>query len=66
MPFRDAYKTIGTAIEQNDFRYTTTVNHTHEGSVNNLQNGEIKRLITFIVSQFNFSRTNIALKNLLQ
>src|SRR5436190_13500585 len=32
VPFRDAYKKIGREIEQGHFTYSTSVNHTHEGS----------------------------------
>ncbi len=65
IPFRDAYKIIGKAIEEGNFSYNTALNHTHEGSINNLQNIEIKRLMTDLVAQFNFSKSNAALKDLL-
>ncbi|RYF79293.1 MAG: argininosuccinate lyase, partial [Chitinophagaceae bacterium] len=41
MPFRDAYKQIGEAIEQQKFKYEASVNHVHEGSIGNLQNAAI-------------------------
>ncbi len=65
IPFRDAYKIIGKAIEEGNFSYNTALNHTHEGSINNLQNIEIKRLMIDLVAQFNFSKSNAALKDLL-
>ncbi len=35
-PFRDAYKIVGKAIGEGNFNPEKTVNHTHEGSINNL------------------------------
>ncbi|MEP6712471.1 MAG: argininosuccinate lyase [Ferruginibacter sp.] len=66
IPFRDAYKKIGSAIEQNNFTYQTAVHHTHEGSINNLQTTAIARLMHDIIEQFNFSKANSALKDLIQ
>jgi argininosuccinate lyase len=66
MPFREAYKTVGTAIENNEFEYETDVNHTHEGSIGNLNNDEIAQMMKKLVAEFNFSKSNTALQNLLQ
>src|ERR1700761_3799764 len=41
-PFRDAYKQVGLAIEQGNFNPNKKVNHTHEGSIGNLGNEQIK------------------------
>jgi argininosuccinate lyase len=38
VPFREAYKKIGKAIEDNSFNPSATINHTHEGSIGNLCN----------------------------
>ena len=65
VPFRDAYKKIGTDIEQNNFKYERTVNHTHEGSINNLQNTEIALMMDNSIRQFNFDKVKEALNNLL-
>lgn len=41
--FREAYKIISKQVEENKFSYTgKTVNHSHEGSIGNLQNDKIK------------------------
>jgi argininosuccinate lyase len=40
--FRDAYKMIGEEIEQGKFKANTNVSHTHEGSIGNLCNENIK------------------------
>ena len=42
MPFRDAYKTVGMAVERGEYRPTRTVNHTHAGSIGNLCTDRIK------------------------
>ena len=65
VPFRDAYKKIGQDIEQNEFKYQTTVNHTHEGSISNLQNEAVARMMNSVISQFNFSEVNTAINQLL-
>jgi argininosuccinate lyase len=38
VPFREAYKKIGKAIEDNSFSPSAKINHTHEGSIGNLCN----------------------------
>jgi argininosuccinate lyase len=40
--FRDAYKMVGEEIEQGKFKANTNVSHTHEGSIGNLCNQNIK------------------------
>ena len=65
VPFRDAYKKIGAAIEQNSFTYQTAVHHTHEGSINNLQTAQVARIMQDTIQQFNFTKANAALKDLL-
>ena len=42
MLFRDAYKKIGKEINENTYKPETKINHTHEGSIGNLCNKEIK------------------------
>lgn len=45
MPFRDAYKTMGKAIENGNFHPKKDIEHTHEGSLGNLCLDEIKEKI---------------------
>ena len=45
VPFREAYKSVGNAIEKGDFEAPETINHTHEGSIGNLCNQHIKVLM---------------------
>ena len=65
IPFRDAYKKIGREIEQGNFNYTTSVNHTHEGSIGNLCNEQISAMMNKVLHRFNFSKVNNALEQLL-
>lgn len=54
VPFRDAYKQVGLDIEQGNFNPDKKINHTHEGSIGNLCNDEIKLLMQNVLKQFNF------------
>lgn len=53
IPFRDAYKNIGIAIENQDFIPNHEVNHTHEGSIGNLRNDLIKESFKRVIAKFN-------------
>jgi argininosuccinate lyase len=66
MPFRDAYKKVGMDIEQGNFKYSTEVAHTHEGSIGNLQNDKIVSMMQNIIQQFNFEKVKAALQKLIQ
>lgn len=65
MPFRDAYRQVGLAIESNQFTYSTELAHTHEGSIGNLCTEDIKKMMDEAVQGFNFGKTNHALEQLL-
>lgn len=65
VPFRDAYKKIGQSIEQGEFTYSTQIHHTHEGSIGNLQNEQISRMMQNVLLRFNFSKVHAALEQLL-
>ena len=65
VPFRDAYKKVGLDIEQGKFTYTTTVNHTHEGSIGQLCNAQIQQQMINIIQKFNFDKVKIALQQLI-
>lgn len=64
VPFRDAYKKIGLDIEEGRFSYSTTINHTHEGSIGNLCTEEIKKQMQRVISRFPFEAVNLAIRNL--
>ena len=65
-PLRDAYKKIGMDIENNNFQYNLQINHTHEGSIGNLQNNAINEMMNKVISRFNFNKVNQALQKLLE
>lgn len=66
IPFRDAYKKVGLDIEEGNFTYSTAVNHTHEGSIGNLQNDKIAAMMERIIKSFDFEKVNASLNRLLQ
>ena len=66
VPLRDAYKKIAADIESGNFAYNTNVNHTHEGSIGNLQNPAIRQIMDDVISRFNFDKVNEALQKLLE
>ena len=56
MPFRDAYKKVGLDIEAGRFTPNKNIHHTHEGSIGNLMNDEIVKLMNDTIDGFNFNR----------
>jgi argininosuccinate lyase len=66
MPFRDAYKQVGMEIEKGEFAPDTSgVNHTHEGSIGNLCNEQIKGKMEKVLAQFEFERVQSAVNELI-
>ncbi len=65
IPFRDAYKIVGEAIEKGDFNPETAVNHTHEGSLGNLCNDEINAKMEKVWQGFNFEKVDKIIEELL-
>lgn len=65
IPFRDAYKKVGLDIEQGNYHPASSVNHTHEGSIGNLELKSISRAMDQIISDFNFEKADKALATLL-
>jgi len=53
IPFRDAYKNIGLAIENKEFVPNYSINHIHEGSIGNLCNDLIEEAFNKVISKFN-------------
>ena len=66
VPLRDAYKQIGAQVEQQTFKSDMTLNHSHEGSIGNLQNESIKERMEDVLKRFEFKKVNTALENLLK
>lgn len=65
VPFREAYKIVGETIENGTFAPGLNINHTHEGSIGNLCNEEIEKMMDTILDQFNFEKTKTAIQQLL-
>jgi len=65
-PFRDAYKKIGIDIGLDNFSYDPkNLAHTHEGSMGNLCNAEIKQQMDKIILSFPFDSVRAAMDKLL-
>ena len=64
VPFRDAYKQVGMAIENAEFSPDKNVNHTHEGSIGNLNNAEITAAFDKLLSSFDFIKAEKAITEL--
>jgi argininosuccinate lyase len=54
VPFREAYKTIGQQINADLFRFDQSkpLNHSHEGSIGNLNLPEIRNEMQKVLSKF--------------
>ena len=65
MPFRDAYKKVGLDIEAGNFTYTTTINHTHEGSIGNLCTAQIAAQMKLVVGSMETEKVNERIQFLL-
>lgn len=66
VPFRDAYKTVGLAIEKDDFHPGYAVRHTHEGSIGQLCLPQIKTKMREALDAFEFDTIEKTLQQLLQ
>jgi argininosuccinate lyase len=66
VPFRDAYKQVGLAIEAGQFETDGQVNHTHEGSIGNLCNDKVALKKNKIVNEFGFEKVEKAIQSLLK
>ena len=60
MPFRDAYKQVGLQIEAGEFHADRNICHTHEGSIGNLCNDQIARLMDERMAEFHFEKAENA------
>lgn len=52
MPFRDAYREVGMAVQEKRYKPTRTVNHTHLGSIGNLANDRIASKMQSLMESF--------------
>ena len=66
MPFRDAYKQVGLAIEAGNFTYTTQMKHTHQGSLGNLCTSQIAATMQKVVAAMEIVKVEQQIKQLLK
>ena len=65
VPFRDAYKKIGSDIDAGYFNYNPDIHHTHEGSIGNLCTQQIKKQMLKVINSFPFGTVHSAINKLL-
>ncbi len=66
VPFRDAYKQVGSQINAGTYEPTREVNHSHAGSVGNLCLDEIAEKMIAVVEGYDFEQIDVAYKELLR
>lgn len=66
LPFRDAYKAVGKMIEEGTYKAAKQVNHSHEGSIGQLCQEQIREKMQEIIQSFHFDKVNQAEKALLK
>ena len=52
IPFRDAYKQIGMAVQEGRYKPTREIHHTHLGSIGNLANDRIREKMAPLMASF--------------
>jgi argininosuccinate lyase len=60
VPFRDAYRKVGTEIESGRFNPEKQIRHTHLGSIGNLATEQIAALMEETLAQFGFDKVEQA------
>ena len=66
VPFRDAYRQVGLAVQDGTFHYEGELHHTHEGSIGNLCTAEVRAKFQARLAEFPFDRVNQAVENLVK
>ncbi|MCQ2202843.1 MAG: argininosuccinate lyase [Bacteroidales bacterium] len=66
VPFRDAYKQVGMAIERGEFEFNGELHHTHEGSIGNLCTDKIREKMDRVMSRFGFDSVEKAVDSLVK
>jgi argininosuccinate lyase len=65
VPFRDAYRQIGSDIENGKYQPGRIVDHSHEGSIGNLNLSEIQEMMARHLAGFEFAARQEAIRTLL-
>ena len=66
LPFREAYKKVGLDIEAGKFETDRKVNHSHEGSIGNLNLKEVSEMMNNVQDQFGFDKIKTAIDQLIK
>ena len=66
VPFREAYRQVGAAIENGTFKADHKLHHTHEGSIGNLCNDRIAARMEKLIAEFGFDRCDDAVSRLIK
>ena len=66
LPFRDAYKKVGLDIESGNFEISSAVNHVHEGTIGNLCNDQIQKMMQTVLTKFEFEKVHKAIDLLIK
>ena len=54
VPFREAYKQVGMAVQRGEYTPNREVHHTHIGSIGNLCNDKIAEKMNKVLRKFGF------------
>lgn len=65
VPLRDAYRKIGEEVNKGEFNFSGELNHTHKGSLGNLQNEAIAKMMSKVVNSFPFEKVHHSIQELL-
>lgn len=66
VPFREAYKSVGMAIEEGRYAPSRSVAHTHEGSIGNLCTQAVNGLMNDLIGDFHYEDVEHALQKLVK
>ena len=66
VPFRDAYRQVGTEIGEESYTAPRELKHTHEGSIGNLQTDEIRERMKREIAVFEYDKVKKALEDLIR
>jgi len=66
VPFREAYQKVAADIASGGFHWSKPVDHTHEGSIGNLQTAAIDRMMREVIQRFDFNKADDALNALVR
>lgn len=66
VPFREAYNEVAESIANGSFKPDKNIHHTHEGSLGNLCNNEIKQKMEKLLQEIDYQKAQHAIQTLLE